>query len=366
MSAVVPVILCGGEGARLWPVSSGDRSKVFLETPDGRTLMWHALNRAGKFASEKFILSVTNEAFAFRVRQHFLSSASTGLGMATIMEPVPRNTAPAIASAARFVARKFGRDTIMLCLPADHITRYEPGLREAVAKSIDHAQTGEIALIGLPPTTPDTAFGYIKASNEQVLQFVEKPPADAARAFVESSQFLWNSGMVVSCAGVLLDAFALHAPDILEVTQASGRAAESIMIDGIEHISLPLATYERCRNISFDHAVLERSQSLKVVHADFQWQDIGTWESYAALNPADAQGNHVAGGAVLIDTKNSIIHAQSRTVGVAGLKDVIVVETGDAVLVASRGNEEQIRDLFEAVKRGGHADKLPAYLVKKE
>ncbi len=352
MSAVVPVVLCGGEGARLWPVSSADRPKIFLEMPDGRTLIKHALERARHFASKNFVLAVTNEAYAFRVRGQFLSSTSAGLEIGTIMEPVPRNTAPAIASAARFVAQKFGCGTIMLCLPADHITKYEPGFRTAVTASIKAAETGKIVLVGLPPTSPNPSFGYIMADGESVARFVEKPTVDAAKTYLKSPQYLWNSGMVIASAKALLDALALHAPHTLEVTDTSLQSAESIMIDGLEHLSLPLSTYETCQNISFDHAVLERTNNLRVIRAEFEWKDIGSWESFGALSPADAQGNHVAGGAILIDTKNSIIHAQSRTVAVAGLKDVIVVETGDAVLVAGRGNAEHIRNLFEAVKHG--------------
>lgn len=366
MSAVVPVVLCGGEGARLWPVSSGDRPKIFLEMPDGRTLMKHALERAMNFASENHLLAVTNQAYAFRVREQFLSSTSAALQLATIMEPVSKNTAAAIASAARFVAQKFGHETILLCLPADHITKYEPGFRAAVTQGIKVAETGEIVLVGLPPTSPNPSFGYIMADGERVVRFVEKPTVDAAKTYLKSPQYLWNSGMVIASAKALLDVLALHAPQVLEVTDASLQGAETLQIDGLEHVNLPDKLYEECQNISFDHAVLERTDNLRVIRAEFEWKDIGSWESYGALSPADAQGNHVAGGAILLDTKDSIIHAQSRTVAVAGLKDVIVVETVDAVLVAGRGNEEHIRDLFEAVKRGGHADKLPAYLVKKE
>jgi len=342
MGAIVPVILCGGCGSRLWPASVHDRPKIFLEMTDGRSLLHHAMARARQFARSGEVLAVTGAAFAGSVLAQWHDEADEETRLEMLVEPAPRNTATAIAVAARHVLERFGGDSVMVCLPADHLAEDDARFAAPLAAGISAAEAGRLTLFGIKPDTPHTGYGYIEAAGTRVIGFHEKPDAATAADYVRSGRHFWNSGMVCARADVLLGAVEAAAPVISERSAAAYRGASR----QAGRIDLPGSAYAICPDISFDHAVLERCANLHMIATDVAWRDVGSWSSYGTLGPADEMGNHVMGNAVLLETRNSIVKAGDKPVGIVGLENVIVVDTPQGLLVAHADSADRVRELF--------------------
>ncbi|MGQ0654208.1 MAG: mannose-1-phosphate guanylyltransferase/mannose-6-phosphate isomerase [Betaproteobacteria bacterium] len=355
MSALVPVILSGGAGARLWPVSREALPKPFIRLPDGETLLAKTLRRAVASAAGGAVLTVTNREYYFLTRDEY-ASAAKGVELDYLLEPAGRNTAPAICAAALHIARRHGEDCVMLVLPADHLIHGEGAFLDAVGQARGLAAQGWLVSFGIAPAAPDTGFGYIEAgaaiagAAHEVKRFVEKPDLASAREMVASGRFSWNSGMFCFSAGTVLAALERHAPEVLR----SCRAALDGAAAGSQPPVLAQAEFAAAPDISFDYAVMEKAERRAVVGGAFDWSDVGSWSAIASLVPADAAGNRINGEAVTIDAAGCFIQSDGRVVAAVGVENLLIVDTPDALLVAHRSRAQDVKAVVQKLKLSAH------------
>jgi len=352
--SLVPVILCGGAGSRLWPVSREAHPKPFIRLADGVSLLQKAFQRAAALEDVGTVLTVTNRELFFKTEDEFREVNTKQIGTSFILEPFGRNTAGAVAAAALHVARTYGEETLMLVLAADHlITRFDE-FASAVDRAKQLARTGKVVTFGIRPDTPETAYGYIEADGENVVRFVEKPQASEARSYLASGRFLWNSGMFCFSAGTMLEEMARHCPDVLaEVSSCLERSPSSESKDGIQ-IRLDPPSFGAVPDISIDYAVMEKCQRAAVVPCDIGWSDVGSWTALSELSTPDARGNRVEGEALLLDVENTYVHSTSRLVGAVGARNLLIIDTPDALLVADRDRAQDVKHVYAELKARGH------------
>ena len=242
----------------------------------------------------------------------------------------------------------------MLVLAADHlITRFDE-FASAVDRAKQLARTGKVVTFGIRPDTPETAYGYIEADGENVVRFVEKPQASEARSYLASGRFLWNSGMFCFSAGTMLEEMARHCPDVLaEVSSCLERSPSSESKDGIQ-IRLDPPSFGAVPDISIDYAVMEKCQRAAVVPCDIGWSDVGSWTALSELSTPDARGNRVEGEALLLDVENTYVHSTSRLVGAVGARNLLIIDTPDALLVADRDRAQDVKHVYAELKARGH------------
>ncbi|WP_244807541.1 mannose-1-phosphate guanylyltransferase/mannose-6-phosphate isomerase [Caballeronia zhejiangensis] len=355
MSAqLVPTILCGGAGSRLWPVSRESHPKPFIRLEDGESLLQKAFKRGAHLPDVAQILTVTNRELFFKTSDEYRDVNKEGLPASFILEPFGRNTAVAVAAAALHVSATLGDDAVLLVLPADHLVSNQPAFAEAVKSAVALAQAGALVTFGITPTFPETAYGYIEADGTKVRRFVEKPNAETAQAYLDSGNFLWNAGMFCFSAGTVIAEMSKHCPDVLDATRkcldaahrASGASGAQIELDG--------GTLGLAPDISIDYALMERSSNVVVVQCDIGWSDIGSWNAMGELAHPDERGNRVEGEALLHDVSNCYVRSDSRLVGAVGVEDLLIVDTADALLVANRHRAQDVRHVYAALKASGH------------
>lgn len=357
--SLIPVILSGGAGTRLWPVSRAAHPKPFMVLPDGDTLLQKTLTRACALPGVTRTLTVTNEQYFFHSRALYRERQPAGSALSHdfLLEPCGRNTAPAIALAAWW-ALSHDPDAMLLVLPADHLIADVPGFAASVAQARQLAREGWLVTFGIQPERPETGFGYIQQgkalpNGHQVARFVEKPDLERARQYVDAGDYLWNAGMFCFRAQVILDALAQCHPELARMAHETWQSMDGSM----QPVSLP-ATYATLPDISIDYAVMERAGNVAVVRAAFDWSDIGTWTSLSALSPADADGNRVVGeDVVLIGSRDCYVRAEGRLVAALGLEGIMVVDTPDALLVAHRDQAQAVKDVVATLRQREH----PAY-----
>ncbi len=355
---LIPTILCGGAGSRLWPVSRELHPKPFIRLADGQSLLQKAWLRGVTLPDVAETLTVTNRELVFKTEDEYREVAGTrykDLPNSFILEPFGRNTAPAIAAAALQVAASHGDDAILLVLAADHLITDQPAFAQAVAKATRLAAEGKLVTFGIQPETPETGYGYIEADGNKVVRFVEKPTLETAREYLESGNYLWNSGMFCFSAGTMLREMQLHCPDILSATRACLEQSRRIQGKGHIQVELEPETFGRVPDDSIDYAVMEKSRNVAVVPCNIGWSDIGSWNAIGELTAPDAHGNRIAGEVMLHDVSNCYIQGNQRIVGAIGVDNLIVIDTPDAVLVADRSRAQDVKLLFARLKAEGHA-----------
>jgi mannose-1-phosphate guanylyltransferase/mannose-6-phosphate isomerase len=341
---IIPVILCGGAGKRLWPASRPHAPKPFLPLVEGRSTFAMALERVSDrevFGKPLIVAGADHRVLLDR------ALAEADVGAAVVLEPMGRDTAPAIAVAAQRVAR----DDLIMVLAADHLINDIDGFKATAVSAIPAARAGRIVVFGIRPTAPITGYGYIQPGNDlegmagrEVARFTEKPDEATASNFVADG-YLWNSGMFLMTAGTILDELERHAGDI--VTTA-GQAIAGASVDQ-EVIELESRAFAACARISIDFAVMEKTDRAVVVDAAFDWSDLGAWSAVWAAGGADDDGNVRTGDVTLVDTSGTYASSDRLKLGVVGLRDVVVVATDEAILVTSRQNAGQVKELAEAV-----------------
>lgn len=351
---LVPIIISGGSGARLWPVSRKARPKPFLRLADGRSLLQHAFLRARSLPEVSDILTVTNRALLFDTLNEYKDLDAGDVGTPILLEPLARDTAPAIAAATLHVAATHGEDALLFLLPADHIVDDLPAFRAAAARAMELAREGRIVTLGIRPAYPETGYGYIEARGEDVLAFVEKPDLQKANEYLRSGNTYWNAGMLCFRAGAMLAQLAAHCPEILARCRESLERAATGRSGSGAVTTLDEAAFARAEAISIDYALLEKASGVAVVACDIGWSDVGSWAAIARLTEADAAGNRVAGEAAFVDCRDLYVQGSGRLVAGVGLRDLVIVDTPDALLVAAGDRLQEVKALFEQLRAQGH------------
>ncbi len=347
MAKLQPVLLSGGSGTRLWPLSREAYPKQFLPLAGDDTMLQATWLRVAAIADAAPIV-VAGEEHRFLVAEQLRQIGAPT--PAIVLEPLGRNTAPAIAAAA-LQAMAGGDDPLLLVLPSDHVVRNDPAFRAAVAAAMPAAEAGKLVTFGIVPDAPETGFGYIEAAPGEgvrpVLRFVEKPDAATAQAYLEAGGYYWNSGMFLLRASRYLEELQRFRPDIVTAVRAAFAAAAR---DG-DFIRLDKAAFAACPSDSIDYAVMERTDAAAVLPVDIGWSDVGSWSALWDVSEQDAEGNAHHGDVVSIDSRNSYAYAR-RLVALVGVDDLVVVETDDAVLVARKHKVQQVKDVVARLKAG--------------
>ena len=351
---LIPTILCGGAGSRLWPVSRELHPKPFIRLDDGQSLLQKAFLRGAQLPNVSEILTVTNRELYFKIEEEFANINQTLLPTTFILEPFGKNTAAAIAMSALHIHQKYGNEALMLVLAADHLIANQDAFQHAVQDATALAKTGQLVTFGITPHEPHTGYGYIEANGHEVLRFVEKPTLEIAETYLATGRFLWNSGMFLFTTEAILGAMQQCCPDILSAAETCFSASRTLQTDKTQQIVLQEDSFAVVREDSIDYAVMEKAKSVSVVACDMGWTDVGSWTVLGDLVSPDEQGNRITGQVCLHDVTNCTISSDQRLVGVVGLDNILIVDTPDALLVASQTRAQDVKHIYAKLKLQGH------------
>lgn len=364
---LIPVILSGGAGTRLWPVSRESCPKPFMRLADGESLLFKTYRRAaavvnavglGTGACE--MLTITNRDYYF-ISKDELDATTMGQCCPTtfLLEPVGRNTAPAVTLAAQLIAQRHGPDALMLVLPADHLVRDQTQFTTAVSEAMALAQQGRLVTFGIVPRRPETGFGYIEAGKPlqagyEVVRFVEKPSQEIAQTYIASGNFFWNSGMFCFKAGIILEQVRQHAPDVAVNVDACWASLKETQNINDAMLEIPPVAFSKVPDISIDYAVMERSDQVAVLPSDFGWSDIGSWNAIKELIQPDDANNRAVGEALFVDSRNTFVQSGDRLVATVGVDNLMIIDTPDALLVAHPEKAQDVKKVVAQLKTQKH------------
>jgi mannose-1-phosphate guanylyltransferase/mannose-6-phosphate isomerase len=355
---LTPVILSGGAGTRLWPLSRELYPKQLLALTGERTMLQQTALRLEGLAATAPVV-VCNDAHRFLVAEQLRQVNIEPRAM--VLEPFGRNTAPAIALAAHAALHSAGSDPqsdpLLLVLPADHVIRDVPAFQKAVRVALPAAERGKLVTFGIVPNAPETAYGYIQRSGSgegdegthPIARFVEKPSAEKAAQFVQSGDYYWNSGMFLFRARRYLKELESFAPEIAKVCASAAAAAKS----DLDFTRIDPKVFEACPSDSIDYAVMEKTRDAVVVPLDAGWSDVGSWAALHEACEADGRGNVARGDVIAEDSQGCYLYSESRLVAVVGLEDHVVIETKDAILVAPKDRVQDVKKLVYRLKEQG-------------
>ena len=369
MTAILPVILAGGAGTRLWPVSRETMPKHLADIIGEASLLQLTATRLMAEAPADRLITVAARHQDLLIRRQ-LEAIDPALATHRLLEPVGRNTAAAIALAALHAQKTFGGEAVLWVCPSDHLIRDEAALSDAVKHALPAAAGGDLVTFGIQPTRPETGYGYIRAGApagvdlperggaaaspiRKVERFVEKPDLETAEAMLEEGDYLWNSGMFLFRADRIIEELGEHEPAILKATEAAFEATHESE-DG--SLCPPRDLYDKIPSMPIDKAVMERASRIAVVPCDPDWTDLGSWHAIWEISAKDGSGNAARGDVLLHEAENCLVHADSRLVTCAGVQDLAVIETGDAVLVVDRNRSEPVKALVADLNAAGRSE----------
>ena len=342
------IILAGGGGSRLFPLSRKSFPKQFLRLEDERSLLAHTIARYLPLVSARDIVFVTNERYLYHMQSELAECHAEEAHI--VLEPVARNTAPAIALAAKYCESELGcaADEVLLVAAADHIIRPQAQFEQCVRRAIVAAQDGAFVTFGIEPTKPETGYGYIEADVQEekdaypVQAFKEKPDRETAERYLAAGNYFWNSGMFAFTLGSIMGELAALQPKIFHLLQQS--------YDGVR------AKFSKMPEISIDYAVAEKSKHVRMVPLSCYWNDIGSWDAMYDILPKDAEGNALKGDCLTLDCHDTLIMGRDRLIAGIGLDDLLLVETDDVIVVARRGESQKVKNVVEGLKRRGRRE----------
>ncbi len=347
--SIIPVIIAGGVGSRLWPISRAMHPKPFVKLNDGQSLIQKTILRASALPNVKEVLTITNRALYFYTKDEY-QALELSVNTTFITEPFGRNSAPAIALAAHYVQKHHGDDAIMLILPADHIILDEKAFCDAVLQAVDLAHQEKLVTFGIKPDSPKTGYGYIQAKNNDVLQFVEKPDLENAKRYLASGDYFWNAGMFCFGAKTVLEQMSQYCNAIVEKTHACLMNADVFTNNSLYQAEIKAEDFDAIEDISVDYALFEKSSTVAVIPCDLGWSDVGTWIELGQLNPKSENGNHIEGDVILEDVQNCIIHSKNRMVAGLGLQNLVIADTEDALLIMDQSKAQDVKKIVNQLK----------------
>ena len=352
---MLAVILSGGSGTRLWPLSREAYPKQFLPVVSDDSLLAETIDRGLALDGATRVMAITNEDHRFVVAAHLQAQAKDRTA-GIILEPVGRNTAPAIALAA-LAAAEADPEELLLVMPSDHVLKKLDVFRAAVAKGAEAARAGKLVTFGIVPDSPHTGYGYIQAGETtngyaDVMAFVEKPDAETAEGYLKTGGYFWNSGMFLFRADRYLEELEKHQPAMLKAC----RAAYANKQADLDFIRVGASEFKACPDDSIDYAVMEKTRDAVVVPLDAGWSDVGSWSALWEIQPQDANGNVCRGDVITEDVSGSYIHSEGRLIAALGVSNHVIVETDDVVLVADRSKVQDVKKLVAQVKAQGRLE----------
>ncbi len=344
---IVPVILAGGKGTRLWPLSRATAAKQFLQMLGEKTLFQETLQRVSDASIYEAPLVVTNKDYRFLVAEQAREQGITLSG--TVLEPLPRSTAAAIAVSTRILADRYGDDALALVLPSDHAIKADGTYDACIRKACTTAAAGKLVTFGIKPCGPATGYGYIELGGDlgngahAVNRFVEKPDVEKATEFLKAGNYYWNSGMFLFRVGSFIAELQEYAPEVLSAAYAAVDRSE---VDA-DFLRLEYEAFSRAPSISIDYAVMEKTKNAAVVPSSIDWSDLGTWDAVWKISERDPEGNVIQGNATVQGTRNSLVMSRTIHLAVQGLDGVAVIASEDAVLVGRLDDAQEIGNLVK-------------------
>lgn len=359
MTKVIPIILSGGAGLRLWPVSRPIHPKPFIEI-GGKALLEQALRRASLVADEVLIVTSENN---YSQTENLLENMPNAPKTSYLLEPFARNTAPAIALAVRHIKEVYGAAAVCLVLAADHLISDDDAFKQAVDEACKEAKEGNLVVFGIRPTSPETGYGYLEVASvgnapQPLIRFIEKPNQTQAQNYLAEGRYYWNSGLFCFTAEVMAQNLETHAIDVWSASEgvfSSVRVVETIHhYDKSAFLELP--------DISIDYAVMEKANKISMIPASFGWSDVGSWDAFASAHQCDDQGNSITGNSRVYfsATKNTYIEStsnESKVIAAVGLENLVIIDTSDALLIADRGNSDSIKTVVNSIIADADVDK---------
>lgn len=351
---ILPVILCGGSGSRLWPLSRENDPKPFIRLDDGLSLIQHAYQRAIKVGNLGKVITVASQDLMFRVKADFEELNFTEWQNDYILEPIAKNTAPAITMAALHAQSLYQDDVCLLVLAADHLIEDDHNFYQAVANSMELAMQDKLVTFGIRPDRVETGYGYINYRGNVVKKFVEKPTYDIATEYINSGNYLWNAGIFCFKPSVYLAELEKSNPEILTKSKMvyTNVDRKKCSMNTSNQITFCHENFEQIPEDSVDYAVMEHSDRIAVVPCDFKWSDVGSWDSLALSLPKDECNNAIFEGCecIISNVHNSFLFSKEKLIVGVGLQDLVVVDTPDALLIANRNDSQEIKKIYQQLK----------------
>lgn len=338
------IILAGGSGSRLWPLSRELYPKQLLNLNSDRSLLQTTFERLANFMPKENILSITNTKHTSNVRMQLSELADK---ISLLSEPVSKNTAPAIALATKFITQTSDNDPVIIVVPSDHLIENQDKFISTVKKGEKLAEEGYIVTFGIRPNYPETGYGYINTSDKlsegfKVKEFVEKPNEETAKKYLQAGTYYWNSGIFMFKASTLLNEVDKLAPEIAKISQE---------IDFTQSSDIPFISFDKMPNISIDYAIMEKSNRIALVELESDWNDLGSWQAIYDVSKKDKDGNVFVGHVLDKDSKNSFVYSSSKLVATIGLEDTVIVETEDAILACKKDKTQDVKYIYNELKQ---------------
>ncbi len=338
------IILAGGSGSRLWPLSRELYPKQLLNLNSDRSLLQATFERLANFMPKENILSITNTKHTSNVRMQLSELADK---ISLLSEPVSKNTAPAIALATKFITQTSDNDPVIIVVPSDHLIENQDKFISTVKKGEKLAEEGYIVTFGIRPNYPETGYGYINTSDKlsegfKVKEFVEKPNEETAKKYLQAGTYYWNSGIFMFKASTLLNEVDKLAPEIAKISQE---------IDFTQSSDIPFISFDKMPNISIDYAIMEKSNRIALVELESDWNDLGSWQAIYDVSKKDKDGNVFVGHVLDKDSKNSFVYSSSKLVATIGLEDTVIVETEDAILACKKDKTQDVKYIYNELKQ---------------